>query len=119
MAKAAVLHDWQGVAQNSAKLVAAPSARRGGFFEQEFVDEVDTAAKLADFDIVLSMRERTPTVPPSWLRYGRGKYIARTLKKCAPLKRTMTSHPANSPLSNSEKLRQNGDGVNRTRRSAT
>jgi hypothetical protein len=75
MAKAAVLHDWQGVAQNSAKLVAAPSARRGGFFEQEFVDEVDTAAKLADFDIVLSMRERTPTVPPSWLRYGRGKYM--------------------------------------------
>ena len=56
MAKAAVLHDWQGVAQNSAKLVAAPSARRGGFLKQEFVDEEDTAAKLADFDISVDAR---------------------------------------------------------------
>jgi phosphoglycerate dehydrogenase-like enzyme len=44
------------------RLVAAPLKARAEvvFFEQAFDDENDAAAKLVDFDIVLSMRERTP-----------------------------------------------------------
>jgi hypothetical protein len=44
--------------------------------------------------------------------YGRAKYMRSPEANNGQL-------PANSSLSNSEKLRQNGDGVNRTRRSAT
>ena len=45
---------------NQHGLVAAQRARGSSFFEKAFDDENDAAAKLADFDIVLSMRERTP-----------------------------------------------------------
>src|ERR1700690_2835021 len=59
MTKIAVLDDWQGVAQSSADW--SPLSARGEvvFFAQAFDDEDDAAAKLADFEIVLSMRERT------------------------------------------------------------
>jgi phosphoglycerate dehydrogenase-like enzyme len=60
MTKVAVLDDWQGVAQSSADW--SPLLARGEviFFSQAFEDEDDAARKLADFEIVLSMRERTP-----------------------------------------------------------
>jgi phosphoglycerate dehydrogenase-like enzyme len=60
MTKVAVLDDWQGVAQSSADW--SPLLARGEviFFAQAFEDEDDAARKLADFEIVLSMRERTP-----------------------------------------------------------
>jgi phosphoglycerate dehydrogenase-like enzyme len=59
MTKIAVLDDWQGVARSSADW--SPLSARGEvvFFAQAFDDEDDAAAKLADFEIVLSMRERT------------------------------------------------------------
>jgi phosphoglycerate dehydrogenase-like enzyme len=60
MTKVAVLDDWQGVARSSADW--SPLSARGDivFFAQAFDDEDDAAGKLADFEIVLSMRERTP-----------------------------------------------------------
>ena len=58
--RVAVLDDWQGVARGAADW--APLQRRAElvFFADAFADSDDAAAKLAEFDIVLSMRERTP-----------------------------------------------------------
>src|ERR1700694_1584992 len=60
MTKVAVLDDWQGVARSSADWSPLSARAEVVFFAQAFADEDDAAAKLADFDIVLSMRERTP-----------------------------------------------------------
>lgn len=60
MTKVAVLDDWQGVAQGSADWSRLQARADVTFFAEAFTDENDAAAKLADFDIVLSMRERTP-----------------------------------------------------------
>lgn len=60
MTKVAVLDDWQGVAKTSADWSKLTARAEVVFFDQAFADENDAAAKLADFEIVLSMRERTP-----------------------------------------------------------
>src|ERR1700678_1724816 len=60
MSKVAVLDDWQGVARSSADWSPLLARAEVVFFAQAFQDEDDAAQKLADFDIVLSMRERTP-----------------------------------------------------------
>jgi len=56
----AVLDDWQRVARacaDWAPLVARADVR---FFETPFADEDDAARQLADFEIILATRERTP-----------------------------------------------------------
>jgi phosphoglycerate dehydrogenase-like enzyme len=58
--KVAVLDDWQGVARQSADWSKLESRADVKIFSESFRDEDDAAAQLADFDIVLSMRERTP-----------------------------------------------------------
>ncbi len=60
MTKVAVLDDWQGVARDFADWSKLQARAEVVFFGQAFADEDDAAAKLADFEIVLSMRERTP-----------------------------------------------------------
>jgi phosphoglycerate dehydrogenase-like enzyme len=60
MTRVAVLDDWQGVAQSSTDWSPLKARAEVVFFEQAFDDENDAAAKLVDFDIILSMRERTP-----------------------------------------------------------
>ena len=60
MTKVAVLDDWQGVARGFADWSKLQARAEVVFFGEAFADEDDAAAKLADFDIVLSMRERTP-----------------------------------------------------------
>lgn len=60
MTKIAVLDDWQGVARSSADWSPLLAKAEVAFFDRAFRDEDDAVAKLADFDIVLSMRERTP-----------------------------------------------------------
>jgi phosphoglycerate dehydrogenase-like enzyme len=60
MTKVAVLDDWQGVARASADWSALEQNAQVTIFSDAFRDEDDAAAKLAEFDIVLSMRERTP-----------------------------------------------------------
>jgi phosphoglycerate dehydrogenase-like enzyme len=59
MVKIAVLDDWQDVARQSADW--APLAARAElvFFPDAFGTEDEAAARLADFDILLTMRERT------------------------------------------------------------
>ncbi len=58
--KVAVLDDWQGVARRFADWSRLQARADVVFFDEAFADEDDAAAKLADFDIILSMRERTP-----------------------------------------------------------
>ncbi len=58
--KIAVLDDWQGVARGAADWSALDARADVAIFQEAFSDEDDAVAKLADFDIVLSMRERTP-----------------------------------------------------------
>jgi phosphoglycerate dehydrogenase-like enzyme len=60
MTRVAVLDDWQGVARGAANWTPLTSRADVVFFSDAFADQDDAAGKLADFDIVLSMRERTP-----------------------------------------------------------
>ena len=60
MTKVAVLDDWQGVARGSADWSKLEARASVTFFTEAFQDQDDAVAKLADYDIVLSMRERTP-----------------------------------------------------------
>jgi phosphoglycerate dehydrogenase-like enzyme len=60
MSKVAVLDDWQGVAKTSADWSPLQARAEVVFFAKAFDNEDDAARQLADFDIVLSMRERTP-----------------------------------------------------------
>jgi phosphoglycerate dehydrogenase-like enzyme len=60
MTKVAVLDDWQGVARENADWSQLQARAEVVFFAKAFENEDDAARQLADFDIVLSMRERTP-----------------------------------------------------------
>lgn len=60
MVKIAVLDDWQGVARASADWSPLQARAEVVFFADAFADEDAAARQLADFEIVLSMRERTP-----------------------------------------------------------
>jgi phosphoglycerate dehydrogenase-like enzyme len=60
MTKVAVLDDWQGIARTSADWSALEARAEVIFFAQPFRNQDDAQEKLADFDIVLSMRERSP-----------------------------------------------------------
>lgn len=58
--RVAVLDDWQGVARTSADWSALTARAEVVFFEDALPDEDAAAARLKDFDVVMSMRERTP-----------------------------------------------------------
>jgi phosphoglycerate dehydrogenase-like enzyme len=60
MTKIAVLDDWQGIARSSTDWSPLMERAEVVFFEDAFKDEDDAMEKLAGFEIVLSMRERTP-----------------------------------------------------------
>jgi phosphoglycerate dehydrogenase-like enzyme len=56
----AVIDDWQKIARRSADWSALTARADVQFFETPFADENDATRQLADFDIVLAIRERTP-----------------------------------------------------------
>ena len=58
--RVAVLDDWQGVARGAADWAPLQARAEVTFFADAFADADDAAAELAGFDIILSMRERTP-----------------------------------------------------------
>ena len=60
MTKVAVLDDWQGVARESADWRALEAKAHVEFFSEAFANEDAAAVALETFDIILSMRERTP-----------------------------------------------------------
>jgi phosphoglycerate dehydrogenase-like enzyme len=59
MVKIAILDDWQGVAQESADWSRLAARAELVFFANAFGSEDDAARALEDFDILLTMRERT------------------------------------------------------------
>jgi phosphoglycerate dehydrogenase-like enzyme len=60
MTRVAVLDDWQGVARRSANWRSLEARAEVVFFADAFSGEDAAAALLAGFEIVLTMRERTP-----------------------------------------------------------
>ncbi|WP_213803120.1 D-2-hydroxyacid dehydrogenase family protein [Granulicella sp. dw_53] len=58
--KVAVLDDWQRIAKASTDWSALAAVAEITYFERAFQNEDEVAGALADFEIVLSMRERTP-----------------------------------------------------------
>jgi phosphoglycerate dehydrogenase-like enzyme len=81
--KIAVLDDWQRVARASADW--APLAARAEviFFEAPFADEDDAARGLAEFEIILATRERTPFPPSLVARLPRLKMFGLTGSRAA------------------------------------
>lgn len=74
----AVMDDWQGVARSSADWSRLEARAEVAVLGRPFADEDDAAAGLADFDILMLMRERTP-FPASLIdRLPRLKMIALT-----------------------------------------
>ena len=67
MIKIAILDDWQDVARSSADWSSLASRANLTFFAGAFDTEDEAAAALADFDILLTMRERT-AFPETLLR---------------------------------------------------
>src|ERR1700748_609163 len=59
MVKIAILDDWQGVAQESADWSRLAARAELVFFADAFGSETDAPRALEDFDILLTMRERT------------------------------------------------------------
>ncbi len=58
--RVAVLDDWQGVARQSADWSGLEAKAEVVFMAAPFVDEDDAAARLAGFEALILMRERTP-----------------------------------------------------------
>jgi phosphoglycerate dehydrogenase-like enzyme len=65
--KVAIIDDWQGIAHEATDWTPLEQRAELTFFKQAFRDENDAAAQLADFEAVLTMRERTP-LPGSLIR---------------------------------------------------
>ena len=60
MARVALLDDYQGVALSMADWKSVPGGTEVVAFKDHLADEAALAARLADFDIVMALRERTP-----------------------------------------------------------
>ena len=54
------MDDWQRPARGSADWSKLGGRAEVAFFSEAFAGEDDAASRLADFDILLTMRERTP-----------------------------------------------------------
>ena len=59
MTRIAVLDDWQGVAHDSADWSRLSQRAEVVFFRQPFESADAVAQALAEFDVILAMRERT------------------------------------------------------------
>ena len=64
MVKIAILDDWQGVPRKSADRSGLAARAELVFFADAFGSEDEAALALADFDILLTMRERTAFLRP-------------------------------------------------------
>jgi len=60
VARVALLDDYQGVALSMADWKSLPTGTEVVEFQDHLADEDAVAARLADFDIIMALRERTP-----------------------------------------------------------
>ena len=78
MTRIAVLDDWQGVAGRSGNWSRLSQRAELSFFEQPFDGEDALAQALAEFDIIIAMRERTRFPASLIARLSRLRMIALT-----------------------------------------
>ena len=91
MMRVAVLDDWQKVAADSADWSALQARAEVVFFQDAFADEEDRARKLADFDILMSLRERSPFPASLVRRLPRLKMFAMTGNRAATIDHDLMS----------------------------
>ncbi|MGQ7793609.1 D-2-hydroxyacid dehydrogenase family protein [Faunimonas sp. B44] len=60
MTRIAVIDDWQGAARSSADWGPLEARAELTFFDDALPDEETAAERLAEFDVIMTMRERTP-----------------------------------------------------------
>jgi phosphoglycerate dehydrogenase-like enzyme len=85
MTRVAVLDDWQAVARGSADWAPLEARAEVVFFRDAFASEEAAASALAAFDIILSMRERTPLPASLIARLPRLRMLGITGKHNASL----------------------------------
>src|SRR5262245_34350979 len=78
MTRVAILDDYQGVARRMADWANLPAGTEVVVFSDHFADTGAVAARLADFDAVVAMRERTPFLRPLLERLPRLKLLVTT-----------------------------------------
>ena len=83
--KVAVLDDWQRIARKSADWSALMARAEVTFFDEPFRSEDDAAKRLADFDILMTMRERTKFPASLVARLPRLKMFAMTGRRAAEI----------------------------------
>jgi len=76
--RVAVLDDWQRIAEGSADWSPLKARAEVVFFHEAFASEDEAAAKLADFDVLMTMRERTAFPSSLVARLPRLKLFAMT-----------------------------------------
>ena len=85
MTKVAVLDDWHGVARESADWSALEARAEVVFHTTPFASEDAAAATLADCDIVLGTRERTPFPASLWRRLPKLRMFGLTGNRAAQI----------------------------------
>jgi phosphoglycerate dehydrogenase-like enzyme len=85
MMRVAVLDDWQGIARQVADWSGLERRAEVVFFSDSFADEDDAAATLADFDVLMVMRERTAFPESLIARLPRLKLFAMTGRRGSSL----------------------------------
>lgn len=91
--KIAVLDDWQDAAHESADWAPLQARAEVVFHNEPFADEDAAARALADFDIVLAVRERTPFPATLWQRLPRLRMFGLTGNRAAQIDIAgMTAH---------------------------
>lgn len=83
MTRIAVLDDWQKTARSSADWSRLMARADVTFFHESFASEDDAARALADFEILLATRERTPFPPSLVARLPRLKMFGLTGSRAA------------------------------------
>jgi phosphoglycerate dehydrogenase-like enzyme len=83
--RVAVLDDWQGIARTAADW--SPLEARAGvtFFAEAFADEAAAAAALADFEIIMVMRERTAFPQSLISRLDKLRFLAMTGRRAGSI----------------------------------
>ena len=81
----AVLDDWQQIARKSTDWSALMARAEVAFFDTAFRSEDEAAKALADFDILMSMRERTRFPASLVTRLPRLKMFAMTGRRAATI----------------------------------
>jgi phosphoglycerate dehydrogenase-like enzyme len=85
MMRVAVIDDWQKVAQQSADWSALAARAEVVFFHDAFADEEDRARQLAEFDVIMALRERSPFPASLVRRLTRLKMFAMTGNRAASI----------------------------------